>query len=137
VLQSINAPGGPGDRHKNCYRCAIALDATLDGRPAQATGEDSVDLTIERRRSVMSSFLEHFPGRQLNRVPRLRNVRRQILAGGDGARGIVVGFRPINRSPHFFNVVNHHGTVIFLDGQTGRTPALGRGYFGFAFMRTN
>ncbi|WP_190217958.1 toxin glutamine deamidase domain-containing protein [Streptomyces griseosporeus] len=53
---------------------------------------------------------------------------------GDGARGIVVGYK--GRDAHAFNVVNVKGDVIFLDGQTGHANHLGY-WRSFQLLRTD
>lgn len=66
-------------------------------------------------------------------------LSRSIEAGGNGARGIVAGYRP-DGTGHFFNVVNDGGTVRFIDGQIGRpADVAGGGYYPnrFLLMRTD
>jgi hypothetical protein len=65
----------------------------------------------------------------------LSQIVREVLAGGDGARGIVWGYGPKAGDSHVFNVVNVKSDVIFLDGQTGHArPSV---YQNYGFLRTD
>jgi hypothetical protein len=43
---------------------------------------------------------------------------------GDGARGVVYGYRAINNTAHVFNVVHDSHGIVFLDGQAGKFAEL-------------
>jgi hypothetical protein len=59
----------------------------------------------------------------LRRVPDYAAIDQEVLAAGDGARGVVHGARTNDSgqylSGHVFNVVNRDGVIHYIDGQTG------------------
>jgi RHS repeat-associated protein len=96
----------PG-RTTNCANCAIATDAMLAGRAAQALpGIETPTKVLENL--FRSKFMKASQGRIIS----------EFENAGSGARGIVLGVYDNGRS-HVFNVVNQKGVVRFLDGQTG------------------
>ena len=58
----------------------------------------------------------------------------------DGARGIVYAKTPGDHA-HFFNIVNHGGDVLLLDGQAGQVMSWAAyremGFNQFSLLRTN
>ena len=58
-----------------------------------------------------------------------------MQAAGHGARGIVLGYTPGEKLGHVFNVVNQHGVIRFLDGQTGKPAILN--FKQYQLLRTN
>ncbi|MER5447022.1 DUF6531 domain-containing protein [Streptomyces sp. NPDC002766] len=111
----------------NCRACAVAVDRLLaDGAPSSAPG--SLGRGSE---STISNLYGGKPFISMN----LSQIVREVLAGGDGARGIVWGYGPKAGDSHVFNVVNVKGDVIFLDGQTGHArPSV---YQNYGFLRTD
>jgi hypothetical protein len=109
---------------ENCQSCVIASDRAL------AAGEQT-ELAYPR---YNPAYGHHFNwpknvedgignGNRFRPVQGYDDIMRELLAGGDGARGVVHGGR-LNRqgvyvSGHLFNAVNRGGTVYFVDGQTG------------------
>ena len=65
----------------------------------------------------------------------IQNIVIEMAQLGHGARGIVFGNRGSGVVGHFFNVTNQHGSVKFLDGQTGRPANLNNGYKSFRLLR--
>ena len=115
----------PSGCMKNCVNCAIAMDATLAGRPACALlgGFCRIDV------------LEKMFGSKFGISGDISQIIEALLTAGSGSRGIVFGVRAIGIG-HVFNAVNQHGTIRFLDGQTGRLAVIG-GFVEFRFLRTN
>lgn len=119
---------GRAGRTKNCARCAIALDASLAGRPATALpgGPHSP----RELAWAMDMQPEHW----------IRTGSREVTEGvlrylGAGARVIVLGARS-GREGHFFNGINVKGEARFLDGQTHTTNIDWDDYSDFAILVT-
>ncbi|NUF13660.1 hypothetical protein HUN21_17705 [Acinetobacter oleivorans] len=111
----------------NCVNCAVATDYTLAGRPTSAL--------LSRPTSI--AYLERLYGRRFSYpVRNISIIEGRMEQAGNGARGIVFGFRGEDSVGHVFNVVNQNGTVRFLDGQTGGQASLS-GYINFQLLRTN
>ncbi|WP_438306865.1 DUF6531 domain-containing protein (plasmid) [Streptomyces sp. HUAS TT11] len=112
----------------NCRACAVAVDRLLaDGAPSSAPANLG--------RGSDSAITRLYGGRPFRSYNSLSGIVRDVLAGGDGTRGIVWGYGPKANDSHVFNVVNVKGDVIFLDGQSGHaTPKVYRNY---AFLRTD
>ncbi|MCG8425510.1 MAG: toxin glutamine deamidase domain-containing protein [Proteobacteria bacterium] len=92
----------------NCVNCAVALDATLAGRWAQAVNSRPVkSLSQIPKIFGKTGFDASFSS--------LGGVRTALANAGAGARGVVVGMN--GSAGHAFNVVNKGGVVRFLDGQ--------------------
>ena len=116
---------------KNCGKCAIAVDDMLAGKPLKFASPSLYGMeTTELEKHFGSSFsIQSMTKSEINSV--MKNL-------GKGARGIVLGSRGKDRIGHVFNVVNNHGKVLFLDGQTGKKAKFkNRGYKSFHLMRTN
>lgn len=105
--------------------CAIATDATLAGRPANALASGPTPIAV----------LEGMYGGQFVRVSGQAAIEAQLLGAGHGARGIVFGSRGPGQVGHVFNAVNQRGTIRFLDGQSG-TAASFEGYTELYFLPT-
>ncbi|MCW8999977.1 MAG: toxin glutamine deamidase domain-containing protein, partial [Kangiellaceae bacterium] len=109
--------------------CAIALDATLAGRPAYALnnlGDSTSVIAVQN----------HF-GRIFGSPTSLTRVEAQISNAGHGARGVVFGARD-GVPGHYFNVENRNGVVRFMDGQTGRDfTSVGQNFIFYRLLRTN
>jgi filamentous hemagglutinin len=121
-IKNVNPKPGLG-RTENCANCAIATDATLAGRPASA---------LPGVRTPIQVLEDLFGG--VFRNASIGSIKNYLKYYGNGARGIVYGFRQ-DGTAHFFNAVNQRGTIRFLDGQAGKAASL-EGYEGFGFLRT-
>jgi hypothetical protein len=101
--RSINPTGG----NMNCAGCAIAGDATLNGNPSSAInhGVTSTDFLAAQFNGTWAKGQSS------------ASITNTIQALGDGATGIVFGFRGPGQVGHFFNVVNRGGVAQFLDFQ--------------------
>ncbi|MEU1466280.1 RHS repeat-associated core domain-containing protein [Streptomyces sp. NPDC005727] len=115
----------PQKGETNCRACAV--DRLLaDGAPSSAPANLG--------RGADSAITGLYGGRPFLRTT-LSGIVRDVLAGGDGTRGIVWGFGPGKGDSHVFNVVNVKGDAIFLDGQSGHArPGVYRNY---GFLRTD
>lgn len=100
---------------------------TLSGNPA---------VSLPSNRPVNIAVLEKQYGGRFGSATTDGGIEQQTLNAGDGARGIVFGYRGPNEAGHVFNVVNQNGVVRFLDGQTG-APATFHGYKSFHLLMTN
>ena len=107
-IRKVN-PSGSGT---NCVNCAIASDEMLAGNPNAVAAASA-----PRRISVLES---HFGG-TFGPATSSAAIEAELLAAGNGARGIVFGSRATGQVGHVFNVVNQNSVVRFLDGQTGGT----------------
>jgi hypothetical protein len=120
-IRAIN----PGRGTMNCVNCAIATDALWAGRPASALLGGPYKI----------GALEQIFGAKFSVPVDIGKVVEALSAPGSGSRAIVFGMRSSGVG-HVFNAVNQHGTIRFLDGQTGTAAAL-TGYAEFRFLRTN
>ncbi|QTD55550.1 toxin glutamine deamidase domain-containing protein [Parasphingorhabdus cellanae] len=127
TIRNVN-PGHPmPGRTQNCVNCSIATDATLDGRASAAMPSSGpVGLDV-----LQTRFGAQFSGAMTE-----ASITATMEAAGNGARGIVFGYRGPNQVGHVFNVVNQNGTIRFLDGQIGQ-QAVTSGYNSLHLLRTN
>jgi hypothetical protein len=113
----------------NCVNCAIAVDATLAGRPASALpgGITKIDT------------LEKMYGGTFTPVSGPMEIGSFLRQSGNGSRGIVFGQSLIPGQPgHVWNAVNQSGNIRFLDGQTGGSGINNFNRFqNFEFLRTH
>ncbi|MFD1325898.1 toxin glutamine deamidase domain-containing protein [Micromonospora sonneratiae] len=121
LLDLINPRAG----QDNCRSCVLALDTTLGGAPMTALPEIPVGSS--------ETLQQHF-GARFRHVS-LSDIVEEMTVAGHGARGIVLG-TDLDPVGHVFNVTNHQGMVIFLDGQSGSADHVGR-WQDYMFMRTN
>jgi RHS repeat-associated protein len=122
-IRGINPMGSA----TNCALCAIATDATLAGRPAVA---------LEGGPFQLFKLEQHFGSRFNYSTNTIKNIERDLLDAGSGARGIVFGARGSGETGHVFNGINQNGVVRFLDGQSGGEALVG-GFSRFRLLRTN
>ncbi|WP_294244860.1 toxin glutamine deamidase domain-containing protein [uncultured Chryseobacterium sp.] len=129
------------ERRYNCANCAIAVDATLDGRPASA-----LPYTVQRRFrngkwENYASFEEgtapivleaEFKAKFSEWTTDLNSLVKDLKPG---KRGIVAGIKNGKNEGHVFNVVNEKGVIKYLDGQTGNRAKLVYDYY--KFLSTN
>ncbi|MHA7648702.1 toxin glutamine deamidase domain-containing protein [Mycobacterium sp. ML4] len=116
--------GEPGWRHGELRELRIATDQMLDGLRVSAALGSPKPIT----------FLESYFGSQFIPIGGMLEIESEMLAAGDGARGVVFGARRPGQVGHVFNVVNQHGAIRFLDGQTGKTATFA-GYQRLFLMR--
>ncbi|MFE0462325.1 RHS repeat-associated core domain-containing protein [Kitasatospora sp. NPDC058965] len=127
----INPTGG----RVNCVACSIATDRTLGGTPAAAMpGGPFAAVNLDR-----------YAGRGPRSDRSLDGLVQRMQLLGPGARGIVVGIRPLppgklvptkpEEFSHAFNVVNRDGTIEFLDNQSGLADPVDK-FTGYLFWRT-
>jgi RHS repeat-associated protein len=111
---------------QNCVNCAIAVDATLAGRPASALPGSVTPISV----------LEKTFGTTFGSPTSIGNIENQLLRAGNGSRGIVFGESASGGVGHVVNAVNQGGVVRFLDGQRG-VSAIFQGFKNFRLLRTN
>lgn len=124
---SVNAVGGT----MNCTSCVIAGDSTLAGRPASA-----IDLFPGKAIPDGNQLIEAYAGAPWRAVSGREAIERELLAAGDGARGIVYG--RTGGDAHVWNAVVQDGKVNFVDFQ-GHGPNGADAFTPwerFAFVRT-
>lgn len=122
----------------NCQSCVVVVDRILGGSPPIAAVPQHPNHMFNWPRSVTDAV---GGGRAFRRVTGYDQIVKELLAAGDGARGIVHGRRidPSTGKPvpgHVFNVVNRNGKIYFIDGQTNGW-AKPEQYSSMEFLRTN
>jgi hypothetical protein len=100
-------------RPNNCGECARAVDNTWHGDPTAASELANLKLGGERP-AVMREWAGQAP-----EPASMSEVERRLRELGPGSSA-VVGFDRDNAPGHWFNAVNHEGTVLAVDGQGGR-----------------
>ena len=110
-LPMVNPARHTGDEGlTNCVLVATVVDDILAHGGIQIVPPTSL---------TPAQHLINYTGGRLLAVPGRAELTEALLAAGPGARGIVV-VRAKNRDvSHAFNVVNHEGEVLLLDGQSG------------------
>jgi hypothetical protein len=107
----------PGrDRHErpnNCGECARAADSTWHGAPA-AAAELANRRAGGERPAVMSEWAGQSP-----EPASMADIGRRLRELGPGSSA-VVGFDREDAPGHWFNAVNHEGTVLAVDGQAAQ-----------------
>jgi RHS repeat-associated protein len=99
----------------NCAGCAEAGDATLKGNPATALNHG-----VTTTDDVLKSF-----GKKAWSVNNTSTrIKQRMKDLGDGASGIVFGYRGPGDVGHYFNVVNKGGKVMFFDFQKKGSPIM-------------
>ncbi|NJL00460.1 MAG: hypothetical protein HC910_07770, partial [Spirulinaceae cyanobacterium SM2_1_0] len=126
-IRSINPLGD----NLNCVKCAIAVDATLQGRAAQALPGLAAD-SFSGAREILEATYQS----QLKQVASAEKIQDILLSAGKGSRGIVIGYKHGEAYSHAFNAVNQRGAVHFLDGQIGGVANVDI-YDVFFFIRTD
>ena len=100
------------ERPNNCGECARAADSTWHGAPA-AAGE-----LTGRRNGERLAVMSEWAGRSPEEAS-MAEVGRRLHELGPGGSA-VVGFGRRGAPGHWFNAVNHEGTVLAVDGQSAR-----------------
>jgi RHS repeat-associated protein len=129
-IRDINPHPASDGGNLNCVKCAIAVDVTLSGRPAQALPHMAAK-TFEEGVSILETTL----GGKMIQSSRGDIIYRMNRAQ-DGARGVVIGYKQGAVYSHAFNVVKQNGKVVFLDGQRGGKAINVDKYDYYFFMRT-
>lgn len=129
-LRKLNPTGSM----TNCGQVVLAVDEALAGRGALPAPPGACAGTS-------AAQLEALAGGSFGSRGSHADVNNAIYHAGDGARGIVLARRPGSGLGHFFNIVNHGGDVMLLDGQLGRVMSWAEyrqmGFNDFALLRTN
>ena len=119
---------------QNCVSCVIAGDSTLEGSPASAIKLDPDVPIPDGMKEIAEYASARYAGAKWNWVRGQGPIDRQLLAAGDGARGIVYGVRR-NGTAHVWNAAVQRGRVNYIDFQTGGKGSF-NGYYAYAFIRT-
>jgi hypothetical protein len=98
------------ERPNNCGECARAVDTTWHGTPAAAA-----ELANRRVGGEWPAVMTEWAGRSPEQAT-MAQIGRRLLELGPGSSA-VVGFDRADAPGHWFNAVNHQGTVLAVDGQ--------------------
>lgn len=102
-----------GDRLNNCGECARAVDSTWHGLPAVAA-----ELANRRVGGERPAVMNEWAG-QSPESASMAAIWQRLRELGPGSSA-VVGFDREDAPGHWFNAVNHEGTVLAVDGQAAR-----------------
>jgi hypothetical protein len=140
-LVDIN-PDRPGlaarRKWENCEGSVIAAELTLRGQLSSAVMVDPRELEGSQRLRMTQRV--GLPYETFREVGDFEEIAQEIYRAGDGARGLVCGYRSflgIPTSGHVFIVVNRHNRVYFVDPQQRTWARLERFGAGLEFLRTN
>ena len=101
------------ERPNNCGECARAVDSTWHGQPAVAA-----ELANRRVGGERPAVMAEWAG-QPPQAASMADIGRRLRELGPGSSA-VVGFDRADAPGHWFNAVNHEGTVLAVDGQGSR-----------------
>jgi hypothetical protein len=101
------------ERPNNCGECARAADSTWHGLPATAA-----ELANRRVGGERPATMIEWAGRSPEPAS-MDDIARRLRELGPGSSA-VVGFDREDAPGHWFNAVNHEGTVLAVDGQAAR-----------------
>jgi hypothetical protein len=101
------------ERPNNCGECARAVDNTWHGLPAAAAELANRKVGGERP-AVMNEWAGQSPD-----PASMTAIGQRLRELGPGSSA-VVGFDRQDAPGHWFNAVNHEGTVLAVDGQAAR-----------------
>jgi hypothetical protein len=101
------------ERPNNCGECARAVDNTWHGLPSAAAELANRKVGGERP-AVMDEWAGQSP-----EPASVAAIRQRLRELGPGSSA-VVGFDREDAPGHWFNAVNHEGTVLAVDGQAAR-----------------
>jgi hypothetical protein len=96
----------------NCGECARAVDSTWHGDPSLAA--ELVRRVGGERPAVMREWAGRFP-----EPASMADIGQRLRDLGPGSSA-VVGFDRKDGPGHWFNAVNHQGTILAVDGQSAR-----------------
>jgi Papain fold toxin 1, glutamine deamidase len=130
-IRNVNPHDLHGGGGLNCVKCSIAVESTLSGRPAQA-----LPGLASKTFAGAKKILEETYGSELVSMPSRKAIVDVIADSGNGARGIVIGYKKGQSFSHAFNVVNQDGKIRFLDGQIGTAARNVHKYDQFWFIKT-
>jgi hypothetical protein len=101
------------ERPNNCGECARAVDSTWHGAPAAAA-----ELANRKVGGERPAIMREWAGRAPEQAS-MADIARRLRELGHGSSA-VVGFDRQDAPGHWFNAVNHEGTVLAVDGQAAR-----------------
>nr|GID90236.1 hypothetical protein Ade03nite_91600 [Actinoplanes derwentensis] len=115
-------PEVPG-RANNCADLGLSVLSTWFGQPTAAgsrTEPSGAETgSTARQERVLGSSYRRMPGGDA--AAQFDALRGQLLDGGPGAAAVIIttGRQPDAPTSHTWNAVNHGGTIVWLDAQTG------------------
>jgi hypothetical protein len=113
-VEGIN-PGWPmPERENNCGDCARAVDSTWNGKGAAAAAMADPEAAGEP-----IARMTEWAGEPETKAS-MSEVQQQLEDMGPGSSAVVLS-RWEGGGAHWFNAVNDGGTVIAIDGQSGKT----------------
>lgn len=101
------------ERPNNCEECARAVDGTWHGAATAAA-----ELVNRRVGGERPAVMSEWAGRTPEQAS-MTDIGRRLHEIGPGSSA-VVGFDRADAPGHWFNAVNHEGTVLAVDGQSAR-----------------
>jgi hypothetical protein len=101
------------ERPSNCGECARAADSTWHGAPAAAA-----ELANRRVGGERPAVMAEWAGRPPEPAS-MADIGRRLRELGPGSSA-VVGFDRADAPGHWFNAVNHEGTILAVDAQAAR-----------------
>ncbi|GIF97014.1 LamG-like jellyroll fold domain-containing protein [Catellatospora citrea] len=127
LMNAVN----PGGGRMNCGLVACEVDRVLAGNKPNPV--DPADRPLR-----MDEIAEMMGGRTFVDMEFLHNVVAALSNWGHGARGIVAAYpRREGAVGHYFNVINDHGQVVFLDAQVGSASGHIGKWRNWYLMRTD
>lgn len=136
VVRNTNPFYGDGSRSfdVNCADCARSVERTWRGEHEEAAGRvpqlDATGAVIPH--GEQSSLTEEWAGENFSSAPNDAELRQALIDGGHGSSAIVHStWERIDQQQsaggHAYNLVNYHGDIRVLDGQTGENLGWVRG----------
>jgi hypothetical protein len=101
------------ERPNNCGECARAVDGTWHGAATAAA-----ELVNRRVGGERPAVMSEWAGRSREQAS-MSDIGRRLRQLSPGSSA-VVGFDRADAPGHWFNAVNHEGTVLAVDGQSAR-----------------
>jgi hypothetical protein len=110
ALNSVN----PGWGQTNCAWCVIAVEARLSGRRPTAFAPAKIDGALPHSMVLEQYYGAQFGDAMTGEAARA-HIQSTLRSQGHGAQGIVMGGG--DGLSHVWNAINHHGQILFIDGQ--------------------
>jgi Papain fold toxin 1, glutamine deamidase len=128
VVRNINPEfSDPSGRYQvNCADCSRSVERTWRGDHEEAAGrETQYDSSGVAFEGELPKETEEWAGEKFTETPDSEELRERLEDAGHGSSAIVNSFWEFDGRPegHAYNVVNYHGDLRVLDGQTGTSSA--------------
>jgi hypothetical protein len=112
-VNQANYLTGANQYLKNCTRCVIAVEHTLDGVGHAAQGSIAAPISYVAKHLGETGTMKDWSMQR-----GYESIVSTLTDLGEGARGVVYGGRA-DGTAHVFNVVHDSNGIVFLDGQSG------------------